>query len=107
MSPWPAKKQNNLHHLAMHDWNTLIPFYVMGNFSKNLDLSLHLCCSKGSSCRVVDDTVAEQFLMALKRNISERGTPIGVILDNAPQFKFTKTTKAWRRVATDKDSYSL
>ena len=51
MSPWPAKKQNNLHHLAMHDWNTLIPFYVTGNFSKNLDLSLHLCCSKSSSCR--------------------------------------------------------
>ena len=56
---------------------------------------------------VVDDIVAEQFLMALKRNISERGTPIGVILDNAPQFKFTKTTKAWRRVAKDEDSYSL
>ena len=56
---------------------------------------------------VVDDIVAEQFLMALKRNISERGTPIGVILDNAPQFKFTKTTKAWRRVATDEDIYSL
>ena len=45
--------------------------------------------------------------MALKRNIPERGTPIGVILDNAPQFKFTKTTKAWRRVATDEDIYSL
>ena len=48
---------------------------------------------------------AEQFLMALRRFISRRGTPEEIILDNAPQFKLTKTTvgKAWISVITDEE----
>ena len=45
---------------------------------------------------------AEQFLMALRRFISRRNTPHTIILDNAPQFKLTKTTadKAWQQSIT-------
>ena len=51
---------------------------------------------------------AEQFLMALRRFISRRGTPEEIILDNAPQFKLTKTTvdKAWKSVITDEEVLS-
>ena len=46
---------------------------------------------------IVDDMTAEQFLITLRRFISRRNTPHTIILDNAPQFKLTKTTvdKAW------------
>ena len=73
-----------------------------------MDLSLHLCCSKGSSLEVVDDIMAVLFLMTLRRFISRRGTPKEIILDNAPQFKFTKTTidKAWQIVVIDEDVHS-
>ena len=51
---------------------------------------------------------AEQFLMALGRFISRRGTPKEIILNNAPQFKLTETTgyKSWQRVVTDEDVHS-
>ena len=51
---------------------------------------------------------AEQFLMALRRFISRKGTPKEIILDNASQFKLTKTTidKAWQRVVMDEDVHS-
>ena len=51
---------------------------------------------------------AEQFLMTLGRFISRRGTPKEIILDNAPQFKLTKTTigKAWQKVVTDENVHS-
>ena len=41
--------------------------------------------------------------MALRRFMSRRNTPDTIILDNAPQFKLTKTTmdKAWKSTITD------
>ena len=46
--------------------------------------------------------MAEQFLMAWQRLISQRNTPDTIILDNAPQFKLTKTTvdKTWQQPIT-------
>ena len=57
---------------------------------------------------VADDMTGEQFLMALRRFISRRGTPKEIILDNAPQFKLAKTTidEAWQRVVMDEDVHS-
>ena len=51
---------------------------------------------------IVDDMTAEQFLITLRRFISRRNTPHTIILDNAPQFKLTKTTvdKAWQQSIT-------
>ena len=51
---------------------------------------------------------AEQFLMTLRWFISRRGTPKEIILDNAPQFKLTKTTidKAWQKAVTDENVHS-
>ena len=46
--------------------------------------------------------------MALRKFISRRGVPEEIILDNAPQFKLTKTTvhKAWKSVIRDKEVLS-
>ena len=41
---------------------------------------------------LVDGMAAEQFLMALRKFISRRVTLKKIILDNASQFKLTKTT---------------
>ena len=51
---------------------------------------------------IVDDMTAEQFLITLRRFISRRNTPHTIILDNAPQFKLTKTTvdKVWQQSIT-------
>ena len=51
---------------------------------------------------MVDNMTAEQFLMALRRFISRRNTVHTAILDNALQFKLTKTTvdKAWKQSIT-------
>ena len=52
--------------------------------------------------------IPEQFLMALRRSLSRRGTPKEIILGNEPQFKLTKTTidKALQKVVRDEDVHS-
>ena len=46
---------------------------------------------------------AGQFLLALRRFIARRGKPIQIILDNAPQFKNTKTAidKTWKETISN------
>ena len=51
---------------------------------------------------IVDNMTAEQFLMTLRKFISQRNTPHTIILDHAPQFKLTQMTvdKAWQQSVT-------
>ena len=47
---------------------------------------------------LVKDMTVEHFLLALRRFIARRGKPTQIVLDNAPQFKLTKTAndKDWK-----------
>ena len=109
MSAWPAEKMNKATPFTFTGLNYLGPFYVKGQPAKKVWIYLFTCITvRAIHLEVVDDMTAEQFLMALRRFISRRGTPEEIILDNAPQFKLTKTTvdKAWKSVITDEEVLS-
>ena len=52
---------------------------------------------------IVADLSADEFLLALSRFIARHGTPREIILDNAPQFKLTKSMMdtAWEKIVKD------
>ena len=54
------------------------------------------------------DLSAEEFLLALRRFIARRGKPQQIVLDNAPQFKLTKSSVdvAWENAIRDPDVQS-
>ena len=57
---------------------------------------------------IVADLSGEEFLLALRRFISTRGKPQQIVLDNAPQFKLTKSSVdvAWENAIRDSDVQS-
>ena len=80
-----------------------------GKSFKKVSIFLFTCVAvRAVHLEVADGMTGEQFLMALRRFISRRGTPKEIILDNAPQFKLAKTTidEAWQRVVMDEDVHS-
>ena len=109
MSPWPAEKLSESGPFTYTGLDYLGPFYIKQNPSKKVWICLFPCvAARAVHLEVADDMTAEQFLMTLRRFISRRSTPKEIILDNAPQFKLTKTTidKAWQRVVTGEDVHS-
>ena len=54
---------------------------------------------------IVADLSAEKFLLALRRFTARRGKPQQIVLDNAPQFKLTKSSVdvAWENPVRDPD----
>ena len=52
---------------------------------------------------IVADISADECLLVLRRFIARRGTPREIILDNAPQFKLTKSAMdtAWEKIVKD------
>ena len=57
---------------------------------------------------IVADLSAEEFLLALRCFIARRGKPQQIVLDNAPQFKLTKSSVdvAWENAIRDLDVQS-
>ena len=57
---------------------------------------------------IVDDLIAEEFLLALQRFIARQGNPSEIISDNAAQFKLSKSTTddAWQKVIKDQSLQS-
>ena len=57
---------------------------------------------------IVADLSAEKFLLALRRFIARGGKPQQIVLDNAPQFKLTKSSVdvAWENAIRDSDVQS-
>ena len=93
MSPWPTKKLSESAPFTYTGLDYLGPFYVKENLSKRVWICFFTCVAvKAVHLEVADDMTAKQFLMALRRFISRRGTPKEITLDNAPQFKLMKTT---------------
>ena len=52
---------------------------------------------------IVADLSAEELLLDLRRFIARRGKPQQIILDDAPQFKLTKSSVdiAWENAVSD------
>ena len=92
MSAWPPEKMNKAAPFTFTGLDYLGPFYVKGEPTKKVWICLFTCVTvRAIHLEVVDDMTSKHFLKALRLFISRRGTPKEIILDNATQFKFTKT----------------
>ena len=109
ISPCPAKKMSESAPFTYTGLDYLGPFYVKGNLSRKAWICLFTCVTiRAVYLEVVHDMTAEEFPMAHRRFISRNSTPKEIILDNAPQFKLTKTTidTEWQQVVMDEDVHS-
>ena len=97
LADWSKEKISKATPFMYTGLDYIGPFYVKENKEK-----VWICIFTCVTVRAVDDMTAEQFLMTLRRFISRRNTPHTIILDNAPQFKLTKTRvdKAWQQSIT-------
>ena len=86
LADWSKEKISKATPFMYTGLDYIGPFYVKENKEK-----VWICIFTCVTVRAVDDMTAEQFLMTLRRFISRRNTPHTIILDNAPQFKLTKT----------------
>ena len=103
LADWPKERINKAASFTYTGLDYIGPFYVKENKDKKVWVCIFTCVTVlAVHLEIVDDMTAEQFLMALQRFISRRNTPDTIILDNAPQFKLTKTTvdKAWQQSIT-------
>ena len=100
MSPWPRKKVAKSAPFTYTGLDYLGPLYIQDGTSKR---KVWVCLFTSVTVRVIHlelfkDMTAEQFLLGLRRFIARRGKLTQIILDNAPQFKLTKSDvdKAWK-----------
>ena len=106
LADWPKEKISNFAPFTYTGLDYIGPFYIKGSKETKVWICIFTCATvRAVHLEVVDDMTAEQFLMSLRRFISRRNTPDTIILDNAPQFKLTKTVvdKAWQQTITHED----
>ena len=75
--------------------------------SKNVWVRLFTCLViRALHFEMVLDMSTEEFLLALKRFVSQRGTPVEIISDNALQFRAASSTLdlVWKNILTSEDS---
>ena len=110
MSPWPRKKVAKCAPFTNTGLDYFGPLYIQGESSKGkVWVCLFTCVTvRAIHLELIKDMTAEQFLLALKQFIARRGKPTQIILDNAPQFKLTKTTtdKAWKETISNHEVQS-
>ena len=75
---------------------------------KKVWVCLFTCVAVRAIHLEIVDLSAEEFLLALRRFIARRGKPQQIVLDNAPQFKLTKSSvdAAWENAIRDSDVQS-
>ena len=103
LADWSKEKISKATPFTYTGLDYIGPFYVEENKEKKVWICIFTCVTvRAVHLEIVDNTTAEQCLMALRRFISRRNTPHTIILDNAPQFKLTKTRvdKAWQQSIT-------
>ena len=107
MSAWPNKKISRSPPFSYTGLDYIGPLYVKdGEERTKVWICLFTCAVvRAVHLEIVMDLTPEEFLMSLRRFIARRGTPIEITLDNAPQFKVTKTVidKAWEEIVTNQD----
>ena len=100
LADWPKEKISKAAPFTYTGLDYTEPFYFKENKEKKVWICIFTCVTvRAVHLEIVDDMTAKQFLMTLQRSISRRNTPHTIILDDASQFKLTKTTvdKAWQQ----------
>ena len=107
---WPAKKVSRSDPFTYTGLDYLGPLYIRSKSGRKKVWACLFTCVivRAVHLELVGDMSAEQFLMALRRFIARRGKPDEIILDNASQFKVTKSAVdlAWNKVINDPDIYN-
>ena len=112
MAPYPPSRIEESALFTYTGPDYLGRLYVKVN-DESVTQKVWICLSTCLAVRAVhlefvNDMSAEQFLLCLRRFIARRGKPKQIILDNAPQFKLTKSTvdEAWQFATTNPDTQS-
>ena len=107
MSPWPRNKVIRSLPFQYTGLDYFGPLYIKrGNHvdRRKVWVWLFTCVA----VRAIHLEIAEEFLLVLRRFIARRAKPQQIVLDNAPQFKLTKSSVdiAWENVLGDLDVQS-
>ena len=96
MSLWPSNKMIRSLPFQCTGLDYLGPLYIKhGNYadSRKVWVCLFTCVAvRAIHLEIVADLSAEEFLLALRHFYARRGKPQQIVLDNAPQFKLTKSS---------------
>ena len=96
MSPWPNNKVIRSLSFQYSSLDYFGPLYIKcRNHAdrKKVWVCLFTCVAvRAIYLEIVADLSAEEFPLALRRFIARRGKPQQIVLDNAPQFKLTKSS---------------
>ena len=112
MTNWPRSKVNEAIPFETTGLDYFGPLLIKQKHTtekQKVWVCLFTCVAvRAIHLELVEDLTAEQFLQSLRRFIARRGTPKEIILDNAAQFKLTKSTFyiAWETVVTDPTVHS-
>ena len=112
MTNWPKSKVNTAIPFETTGLDYFGPLEIKVNQTtekQKVWVCLFTCVAvRAIHLELVEDLTAEQFLQSLRRFIARRGTPKEIILDNAAQFKLTKSTVdlAWEKIITDPTVHS-
>ena len=112
MSPWPSNKVIRSLPFQNTGLNYFGPLYIKRGSHvdrKKVWVWLVTCVTvRAIHLEIVADLSAEEFLLALRRFTARRGKPQRIVLDNAPQFKLTKSSVdvAWENAIRDTDDQS-
>ena len=96
MSPWPRNKVIRSLPFQYTGLDYFGPLYIKrGNHvdRRKVQVCLFTCVAlRAIHLEIVADLSAEEFLLALRHFYARRGKPQQIVLDNAPQFKLTKSS---------------
>ena len=96
MSPWPSNKVIRSLPFQYTGLDYFGPLYIKHiNYadSRKVWVCLFTCVAvRAIHLEIVADLSAEEFLLALRHFHARRGKPQQIVLDNAPQFKLTKSS---------------
>ena len=105
MPPWPKKRLAVARAFSYTGLDYLGPLYIKRDSElSKVWICLFTCLTvRAIHLELVHDLTAQEFLMALRRFIARRGTPIEITLDNAPQFKASKNfvDRLWKDLIVD------
>ncbi|XP_052809626.1 uncharacterized protein LOC128238092 [Mya arenaria] len=110
MAPLPASRVQESNAFARTGVDYLGPLYVKApEGSKKVWVCLFSCMvTRAIHLELVQDMTTEEFLLALKRFVSQRGVPSEILSDNANQFKLANKTldEIWKNVTNSSEVQS-
>lgn len=110
MPPLPKSRVRSAIPFSRTGLDYLGPMFIKsGEELKKCWICLFTCLvTRAVHLELVQDMTTEEFLLALRRFVSQRGTPIEITSDNALQFKAASATLnlIWKNVTTSDEVQS-